>query len=404
MVAHTRRPATRGKRVFFHVGAPKTGTTYLQSVLYQNRFKLAKHGVLYPYTDAAQHFRSTQDFRGEGWGGGPAAEFAGEWDIVAERVREWRGDTVIISNELLGGSSPEHIEKGVATLGEVEVNVVFSARDFARQLVSDWQEHIKHRHTVPLERFVDDLIEFGLDAPAPFGQFFWGMHDAAYVLDRWSVAAPAHRMHVITLPQAGGPKDALWQRFCAATGLDAAGYDTSTPKANASMGIAETELIRRMNLQVGDMAPHIYDGLVRNYLAGEALASGPQSAAITLPPGRSEWVTQRSERLIKELDCAGYCVYGQLTELLPREADHACPYESPTELSEQDLGSAAIRAATALLTKSGQQRRRINRLQERLQEARAGGGLQGEARMLYRRVRSTAGRVVRRTGADTDDD
>ncbi|MBA2774812.1 MAG: hypothetical protein H0U36_12330, partial [Nocardioidaceae bacterium] len=56
------------KRVFFHIGAPKTGTTYLQNVLFQNRPALKAAGVLYPYSDAGQSFRSMQDFRGVGWG------------------------------------------------------------------------------------------------------------------------------------------------------------------------------------------------------------------------------------------------------------------------------------------------------------------------------------------------
>src|SRR5207342_1841337 len=95
---------TLAKRVFVHIGASKTGTTYLQNVLFQNRDALATVRVLYPYDDFGQSFRSMQDFRGVGWGGGKASEFAGEWDAVAGRARDWTGSTVIVSNELLGGA------------------------------------------------------------------------------------------------------------------------------------------------------------------------------------------------------------------------------------------------------------------------------------------------------------
>lgn len=132
-------------RVFFHVGAPKTGTTYLQNVLFQNREALARRGVLYPYADPGQSFRSMQDFRGVGWGGTDASAYAGEWDEVAARIRDWDGHTVIVSNELLGGSRPERIAAGLESIGDGEVHVIFTARDLARQLVSDWQEHIKHK-------------------------------------------------------------------------------------------------------------------------------------------------------------------------------------------------------------------------------------------------------------------
>lgn len=384
------------KRIFFHVGAPKTGTTYLQNVLFQNRDVLASNGVLYPYADTGQSFRSMQDFRGAGWGGVRAADFRGEWDEVATRVREWQGDTVILSNELLGGSAPERIHKGVRSVQPAVVHIVFSARDLARQLVSDWQEHIKHQHTVTLEKFVDDLIEFGHDAPEPFGELFWGMHDATYVLNRWSEVTPAQNIHVVTVPQPGAPRDTLWRRFCAATGLDPDGYNTETDELNASMGVAETELVRRMNFEVRGMPHENYDPLVRKLLAEEIL--GGRSPKLVLPTGRLAWVTERSQKLIGELAAAGYRIEGDLNDLLPRAEEHR-PYVSPTELTDADLAPAAIRAATGLLQHSGRQRRRIMELQANQGTAgpthvRPADGRRG----LLARARSAAGRVLRRLG------
>jgi len=36
------------ERVFLHVGAPKSGTTFLQTVMWENREGLAERGVLIP--------------------------------------------------------------------------------------------------------------------------------------------------------------------------------------------------------------------------------------------------------------------------------------------------------------------------------------------------------------------
>ena len=212
--------ARSGKRVFLHIGAPKTGTTYLQQVLFNNIDELASAGVLYPYSDLGQSFRSAHDFCGSRWFGAHADRFQGEWDLVAQSTRDWKGSTVVISSELLAGAAPERIGKALALLEPAEFHVVFSARDLARQLVSDWQEQVKHKHTVTLERFVDDLVELGLDAPEPFGKMFWGMHDAAHVLQAWAKFVPVEHIHVLTVPQLTGPTDALWTRFCAITGLD----------------------------------------------------------------------------------------------------------------------------------------------------------------------------------------
>ncbi len=383
------------KRVFFHVGAPKTGTTYLQSVLFRNKEELARAGVLYPYADFGQSFRSMQDFRGVGWGGSGASTFHGEWDLIAERARAWTGDTVIISNELLGGSTPQRIVKGLAAVEPAEIHVVFTARDFARQLVSDWQEHVKHKHTVTLETFVDDLIAKGLDAPAPFGELFWGMHDAAYVLQQWSQFVPVAHVHVVTVPHRDAPSDTLWQRFCAVAGLQSGRYDTSARRANASMGVAATELVRRINADVRGIPDKHYDPLVRKLLAEDILVG--ESPRLVLPEGRMEWVEARSRRLISELESAGYPVVGDLEELMPRREEHT-GYVSPTELTEADLAPAAIRAATGLLKHGGRQRQRI----EELQHAAAGMEPRRSLRQrrvgLYWQVRGRVGKVARRLG------
>ncbi len=385
------------KRIFFHVGAPKTGTTYLQNVLFQNRDLLAANGVLYPYQDPGQSFRSMQDFRGQGWAGGSAKQFAGEWEAVAARARAWDGPTVILSNELLGGSNPDRIDRGLHTVAPAEVHVVFTARDFARQLISDWQEHIKHKHTVTLEQFVADLVTLGLDAPKPFGEMFWGMHDPSYVLQRWAAFTSPERIHVVMVPQPGAGRHALWRRFCAVTGLEPDLYDADAERANPSMGVAETELVRRMNFDVQGMPAETYDPLVRKILAEDIL--GGKSPRLRLPPEHLPWTIARSHSLVAELEQSGYAVEGDLLELVPRPEDHK-GYVSPTELTDAELAPVALLAATGLLRHSGRQRRRIQELQAQLSgRPHPRAVLVQRLRHLLLRVRGRAGRLARRLRA-----
>ena len=49
--------------VFLHVGAPKSGTTFVQQVMWSNRDELARQGVLLPGAHAQDHFRANQDLR-----------------------------------------------------------------------------------------------------------------------------------------------------------------------------------------------------------------------------------------------------------------------------------------------------------------------------------------------------
>ena len=62
--------------VYLHIGAPKTGTTYLQDRLMLNQSSLADHGVTIPtknrFVDADLfHFRAALDLLEQDWGGAP---------------------------------------------------------------------------------------------------------------------------------------------------------------------------------------------------------------------------------------------------------------------------------------------------------------------------------------------
>lgn len=42
-------------RVFFHIGLPKTGTSFLQSILWSNREELRRQGMLLPDVERRDH-------------------------------------------------------------------------------------------------------------------------------------------------------------------------------------------------------------------------------------------------------------------------------------------------------------------------------------------------------------
>jgi hypothetical protein len=353
------------QRAYLHIGAPKTGTTFLQQVLWTHRKALAGTGVLYPYHQPNEHFQAMLDVRQLRWGGAPPDRFAGAWDRVAGRVREWNGGTALLTNEVLAGSSVETIQRIVDTLRPFDVHVVFTARDFARQMVSDWQEHIKHKHTPTLEDFVTDLREFGLHAPPPFGEMFWGLHDAAYVLARWESVIPPEHIHLVTIPSTGGPVDALWRRFCTVTRLDPDAYAMPVDRANRSVGLAEAELLRRINKQVKQLDDRGYDVFVRQQLAQLLAGRSPNPA---LPAAHHEWVVERSQELVASLEPRGYDVVGDLKELVPDMARHRD--DVPTaELPAGAMLTSSIIALSHMLEAASDQQATIRELRTRLREA-----------------------------------
>lgn len=346
-MGETHRAEPAPKQVFLHVGAPKTGTTFVQQVLWRNREKLAADGVCYPLERPGEHLHAALDLRKMPWAGRRDPQWEGAWERVAQRARAWEGHRVVISNELLGGATAKQARAAVESVGPADVHVVLTARDLARQIPSGWQEHLKHQHPVTFDEFLDDLLTRGSEGR--FGQMFWSLHDVPEVLRRWAAAVPAHKIHVITVPQPGAQADSLWERFGRVVGIHTGRYSTAIGRDNASIGLAEAELLHRVNRALDRrLPPEHYDPIIRRQLAETILAGRPEKARITLPPERYSQVAEQSKHVAAEVARAGYDVVGDVDELLPpppREGDGA---RHPDDVDAEEVLDAAVDAVAGL--------------------------------------------------------
>ena len=78
------------RRVLLHVGAPKTGTSFVQDILFTNRAALRERGILYAADRHDAHFLAALDLMELPWGG-LEREAVGAWDRLATEVRAWPG-------------------------------------------------------------------------------------------------------------------------------------------------------------------------------------------------------------------------------------------------------------------------------------------------------------------------
>ena len=104
------------RKVHLHVGTPKTGTSYLQHVLYHNRRLLHRHGIVYPADRFDAPFLAALDLMRMPWGG-LEAQAIGAWDALAATVRRAHGDA-IISHEILATASRVQIGRALDRLGQ----------------------------------------------------------------------------------------------------------------------------------------------------------------------------------------------------------------------------------------------------------------------------------------------
>ena len=304
-------------KVLLHVGTPKTGTSHLQDVLFRNRERLLQHGVLYPADRFDAHFLAALDLMALPWGG-LQAEAIGRWDDLAEQVRH-HGGTSIISHEILATASRSQVGRALSSLARddgTEVHLVLSVRDLVRQIPAEWQENVKHRSTVSYEEFLAQLRD-----PARSGRiasWFWGVQEIPDILDRWGHELPPEHVHLVTVPAPGGPPDLLWQRFSAVLGLDGLELDRETERANPSLGVPETALLRRINKAANPVLdPPDYRPLVRELLAHQTLSRRTRTPRLALPPDLHEWARDLGQRWSEEVRRRGYDVVGDLADLEP---------------------------------------------------------------------------------------
>jgi len=355
-------------KVLLHVGTPKTGTSYLQDVLFRNREVLAEAGIAYPATRHDSHFLAALDLMQLPWGG-LQAEAIGAWDELAQQVREHDG-TAIISHEILATASRAQIGRALESLGHgegTEIHLVLSVRDLVRQIPAEWQENVKHRAQLPYGTFLDQITD--PERTTRIGAWFWGVQEVPDILDRWGQDLPPSNVHLVTVPPPGGAPELLWKRFSQAFRLDGIDLDLEGERHNPSLGAPETTLLRRINRKANaELAPADYRPLVRELLAHQTLSRRTRSPRLALPPDLHSWVQELSGSWIAEIEARGYDVVGDLGDLVG--APPVAEYADPDRPRERQVASAAVDAITALLLDNARMRHEEARLHAELADVR----------------------------------
>jgi hypothetical protein len=366
-------------RVFLHIGEPKTGTTFIQQVMWGNRAGLAAQGIVLPGHHPQDHFRASQDLRGiQKLASDPAGPWTGEWEILARQAQQ-PGRTAVISHELFSAADAGQAARAVASLQPAQVHVVLTVRDMATLLPAEWQETVKHRNARAFQDWLGDVIDTESADDDRRQWWFWRVHDTLAILALWAAHVPPERIHVIPTPPRGSASGLLWERFAALLGIDPGSADLSHARPNASLPMPETEFLRRLNqaLPGTDVVPDwFYMWNVKEAVAHRALAGRPHGGRLVLPADRDAWAKEQSETLIAGLRESGYHIAGDLDDLRPPQAHE--PVTSPSGQPAEAVLDAAVQAAAALV---------VNQYQREYPAARAH---EGRGRGLAGRIESVA--------------
>ena len=325
-----------------HVGCSKTGTSSLQAGLWMSVEALAAEGVGLPYVGRPAHVAGL--LRPLGWR--PVTGFAGDHrpkalQRVSATVRDTAGDVLLVSNEDLAEVRPHDVDE-IARLcdeAEVDLHLVLTVRDWAQQLPSDYQQFLKHRLADGYLDFLDDVRE----RRGSWADQFWRRQDPVDILGRWGRAVDPARMHVIVVPSYSQDPEGVFDLMGEVVGFPSAAVKRPKGSVNASFGVVESEVFRRVNAALGDRLPDYkrdYTEAVRWPFAHGVLARSA-SPRITLPPEHLGWVQDVARRTVTTVRERGYPVHGDLDALVPDES-------SARPLPEYDEAAVAEASVTAL--------------------------------------------------------
>ena len=329
-------------RVVLHVGTPKSGTTFLQRALWRHQEELDAVGVTCAGRRHFEMFHAAIEVRGSySFWGRSQEELEGTWQRLCDEARSYPG-TTIMSHELLGAARREQIDEAMAALEGLDVHLVVTARDLARQVTSDWQERVKNGNATTFEAFASSVGE-----QKPSG--FWRNQHLVSIFDRWTRYVPAEKVHLVVGPPPGAAPDVLWRRFGDAVGFDATAFDPTSVEApaNQTLGAVQVSVLRRVNEVLDGRIPQpTYSRVVKRVFAQSMLAA-QSSPPAQCPPELVEKLARIARRQNKRIAERGYQVHGDLAELVP--APPSGSWIDPDAVDPKQETAAAVAAIADLL-------------------------------------------------------
>ena len=378
--------------VFLHIGAPKSGTTYVQSRLIAAPAAAADQGLLWvvPWSRQVEAAREVKNLRP-----GASLSTSGPWATLAYEARRWHGHAALVSMEWLMNAEDHQVAAALSALSPARVEVVCTARDLVRAVPGAWQEAMQNYRTWPWHEYIEEVTAEGVSSH-PGAVEVWGQQDIPPVLRRWGAHVGLDHVHLVTVPPRGADPGVLWDRFCRVVGLDGSAFPE--PRGgNPSLGAVSATLMLHLNqvLKERRFSHPDYIRYAKHLLAKDVLAPARRSEEpIALSQAAHAALVRRSEQMVEELEALPVHLEGDLSELLPEAEPRAgC---DPSEVTEAEMFEAALEGLAGTMRSMSSHEQRLLRRLEQLERERQSGRVAARTlqRALARRTASLWGQAV----------
>ena len=295
-----------------HVGQMKSGTTYIQNSLSQNRALLGEAGFLYP----GEYFNQQHACYGLCGSDIPWVKSKQQWSRLSTDMLKEIGESdqnILISSEALSCMAEAGVERFVAALNGID-EVVITVRNFHSVLLSAWQQSIKGGGIKSLPDFISAMRKNRDNARG-----MWLNYSFGQTTRLWSRFA---NVKIVIAERVDG-KDALLPRFSSACGLPSIPAPQLTSmQENKSLRREDAELLRRFNLINRSMAKKERENYVRWLLRqGMFPAAGLSGGSkIKLPRESVEEITSWALAEVSKVPTATE-IFGDLSSICEAAAN-----------------------------------------------------------------------------------
>ncbi|CAA9359317.1 MAG: hypothetical protein AVDCRST_MAG47-55 [uncultured Nocardioidaceae bacterium] len=367
----TLRSDTGRPVVYLHIGAMKTGTTYLQELVYANREQLAAAGLLVPGETWGRQVRGVQDVMRLGRTDRHIRRMSkGAWQELLDDACSSPDNVSLISVEFFSFAGRRKVRHIMKTLEGFDVRVILTVRNMASALPSQWQTLVHNGGRWTWEEFLDALPQ-PVVRPFPFlgrvrpleGEFH-RTQNVPRMLTTWAPYLAPGSLHVVTVPRRRERPGELWQRIATVIGVDPAAITHPAEGTNPSLGHASSELVRRLNTRLGRLPQSEYNWTVKEPVALEVLAKRASEEGKAQLTRAAYDLALRWNALTREvIEQTGAQVCGELSDL-PTEPDPALRAslpEVPGSPRTPVILDAAEEAAATFARHARRRRRKLAR-------------------------------------------
>ncbi len=327
-----------------HIGAPKCGSTALQSWLDINRANLAAQGAHY-VSEGAHWIAPAKALAGAADRVSGKSVPMREWERLVAAVRKATPDSgstarAIISSEWYAGASDDAVERTVRDLDGSRMRVLLFVRPLSSTLVSAWQQALKLGGKQSLQEWLTTIFD---EPTSPTAERVWGKHRYDLIAARWAKRIGGDRVSIVVLDPTN--PESLFRTVEEIVGVAPGSASAAPSRTNQSLSPFESDVLLALNQEFyarGGTLRGYRQGVLRTFdgYVNSVRVATPEK--MRLPQSWEPRVVALNEEIAAGIERSGVTVIGNL-QLFRTPSSHR------DTVAETAARSAEVSSAAGML-------------------------------------------------------